>query len=49
MVEKILQPYIDEGIVTYTFYPGKCRQMKAYNDAVHRYKFFCRYMAWIVD
>jgi len=45
--KKILQPYIDAGIVTYTFYPGKCRQMEAYADAFKRFRFFCRYMAWI--
>ena len=46
-LKEILQPYIDAGIVTYTFFPGKCRQMESYNDAVKRFKFFCRYMAWI--
>ena len=45
--KKILQPYIDAGIVTYTFYPGKVRQMEAYLDAVKRFKFQCRYMAMI--
>ena len=46
-MKEVLQPYIDAGIVTYTFYPGKCRQMEAYIDAVHRFRFFSRYMAWI--
>ena len=45
--KKILQPYIDAGIVTYTFYPGKCRQLEAYADAFKRFRFFYRYMAWI--
>ena len=45
--KKILQPYIDAGIVTYTFFPGKARQMEAYNDAIQKYKFLCRYMAFI--
>ena len=45
--KKILQPYIDAGIVTYTFYPGKARQYEAYNAAVRDYKFLCRYMAFI--
>ncbi len=43
----VLQPYIDAGLVTYTFYPDKCRQMESYIDAVHRFRFFSRYMAWI--
>ena len=46
--KKILQPYIDAGIVTYTPYPGKIRQFEAYNDAFKRFKFECRYMA-IID
>lgn len=45
--KEVLQPYIDAGIVTYTFFPGKARQYEAYNDAVQNYKFFCRYMAFI--
>ncbi|MBQ7198946.1 MAG: glycosyltransferase family 92 protein, partial [Selenomonadaceae bacterium] len=45
--KKILQPYIDAGIVTYTFFPGKNRLMEAYNDAVKRFKFECRYMAFV--
>ncbi len=46
-MKKVLQPYIEREIVTYTFYPGKQRQMEAYNDAVKKYRFFCRYMAFI--
>ncbi len=46
-LKEVLQPYIDAEIVTYTFYPDKCRQLEAYIDAVKQYKYFCRYMAWI--
>ncbi|MBQ7630216.1 MAG: glycosyltransferase family 92 protein [Selenomonadaceae bacterium] len=45
--KKILQPYIDAGIVTYTFYPGKVRQLEAYLDVATRFKFYSRYVAWI--
>ena len=45
--KEVVQPYIDSGIVTYTFYPGKCRQLECYIDAVKRYRFFCRYMAFV--
>ena len=45
--KEILQPYIDAEIVTYIFYPGKARQIPAYNEAVKYFKFFCRYMAFI--
>ncbi len=47
-LKDVLQPYIERGIVTYTFYPGNCRQMETYLDAVNRHKFFCRYMT-IID
>lgn len=45
--KEILQPYIDAGIVTYTFYPGQRRLLEAYNDAVKNFKFQCRYMAFV--
>ena len=45
--KEVLQPYIDAGIVTYIFYPGKARQYEAYMDAVQNYRFFCKYMAFI--
>ncbi len=44
---EVLQPYIDAGIVTYIFYPGKARQYEAYNDAFKNFKFQCRYIAFI--
>ena len=46
-LKEVLQPYIDEKIVTYHFYPGKARQYEAYNEAIQSYKFFCRYIAFI--
>ena len=46
--KKILQPYIGANIVTYIHYPGKCRQMEAYSDAVKNFRFECRYLA-IID
>lgn len=44
---KIIQPYIDEGFVTYYRMPGVGRQLDAYNDAIYKYKNECRYMAFI--
>ncbi len=44
---EVLQPYVDAGLVTYKFYPGKMRQFEAYNETVRRFKFFCRYLAFI--
>ena len=46
-LKEILQPYIRDGLVTYIFYPGKARQYEAYNEAIQKYKFFCKYMAFI--
>ncbi len=46
-LKEVLQPYVDAGIVTYTFYPGKCRQLEAYNATVNRFKFQSRYIAFI--
>ncbi len=46
-LKEVLRPYIEKGIVTYIFYPGKARQYEAYSEAVRNFKFFCRYMAFI--
>ena len=47
-VTEVLRPYIERGTVEYIFFPGRLMQYKAYNDAVYRHKFDCRYMA-IID
>lgn len=46
-LKEILQPYIENGIVTYIFYPGKGLQLLTYNEAIKDYKFECQYMAFI--
>ena len=43
----VVKPYVATGLVDYTFAPGKTMQIVAYNDAVKRFKFQCRYMAFI--
>lgn len=35
-LKNILAPYINSGIVEYTYWPGRCRTFEAYNDAVKR-------------
>ncbi len=45
--EKILAPYVEANLVTLIEWPGEIMQMPAYNDALERYRFFCRYMAFI--
>ena len=47
ILEKILQPYIEKGLVNLVAFPGKRPQMAAFQDAVHKYKFECRYMTFL--
>ena len=44
---EVAKPYVEAGLVDYFFTPGKAVQMFAYLDAVKRFKFFSRYMAFI--
>lgn len=44
---EVAKPYVEAGLVDYFPFPGKRRQLAAYNDAVKRFKFQCRYMAFI--
>lgn len=44
---ELLEPYINEGFVEYTDFPGIGKQLDAYRDAIRRHKAECRYMAFI--
>ena len=44
---EVAAPYVEAGLVDYFPMPGKAMQMVAYNDAIKRFKFHCRYMAFI--
>ncbi|MBR4641880.1 MAG: glycosyltransferase family 92 protein [Selenomonadaceae bacterium] len=44
---EVAKPYVEAGLVDYFPLPGKVMQCAAYNDAVKRFKFHCRYMAFI--
>lgn len=44
---ELLRPYIEAGIVEYTFIKGKGQQLKAYNDAIRKHKNECRWMAFL--
>lgn len=46
-LQEILHPYVDQGLITYIFCPGKKMQMPAYNDAIARFKKNNRWMAFI--
>ena len=44
---EVLAPYVEENLVTLIEWPGKLMQYPAYNDAVEKFRFECRYMAFI--
>ena len=44
---QILQPYIESGIVEYKFFPGRKRQLAAYDDCFERHRFDARWIAVI--
>ena len=37
-LKEVLQPYIDKGVVEYTFFPGKVQQLPAYNDCLQKHR-----------
>lgn len=45
--QEVLAPYIKGGVVTLTDFPGKLPMYPAYDDAIQRHRFKCRYMAFI--
>jgi len=46
-LREYLEPYIKDGIVEYTYFPGKRQQLIAYNDAISRYKYSSFWIAFI--
>ena len=48
-LKEVLEPYIKEGIVTYTFWKGKRQQVVVYNYALRKYRFETKWMAFIDD
>jgi cellulose synthase/poly-beta-1,6-N-acetylglucosamine synthase-like glycosyltransferase len=45
---EILAPYIETGLVEYSYFPGKKRQLPAYDDCLERHRFEARWIA-IID
>ena len=43
----VLQPYIEQGIVTYRYWPGYRKQLAAYDDCLENYRFSSRWIAFI--
>lgn len=44
---EVAKPYIEAGLVDYFHAPGKLMQYAVYNDAVNKFRFYCRYIAFI--
>ncbi len=44
---EVLAPYIKANVVTLTDFPGRLTMFPAYNDALEKYRFECRYIAFI--
>jgi hypothetical protein len=44
---EILAPFIDSGLVEYIFFPGKKRQLYAYDDCLEKHRFDTRWIAVI--
>lgn len=45
--KQVLQPYIDKGIVEYTYWPGHRMQLAAYDDCLERHRYDTRWIAFI--
>lgn len=45
--KEILAPYIESGLVEYTYFPGHRRQLAAYDDCIERHRFDSRWIAFI--
>lgn len=45
--KQVLQPYIESGIVEYQYFPGRRRQLAAYDDCFERHRFETRWIAVI--
>ena len=44
---EVAKPYVEAGLVDYIPAPGKLMHMVVYNNVVKKFKFQCRYMAFI--
>lgn len=45
--KEVLAPYIESGLVDYTYFPGKKQQLAAYDDCFERHRFETRWLAVI--
>lgn len=47
MTRAIVKPYVDRGLVTYEYRPDACEQLSVYRAVLQRYRFLCRYIAFL--
>lgn len=45
--QEVLKPFIESGLVEYTFFPGRKRQLAAYDDCFERHRLEARWIAVI--
>lgn len=45
--KEVLTPYIESGVVEYTFFPGQKKQLAAYDDCFERHRLEARWLAVI--
>lgn len=45
--KEVLKPYIDSGLVEYTYFPGHRKQLAAYDDCLDRHRMEARWIAFI--
>ena len=48
-LREVLKPYIKSGLVTYTYWKGKCQQNKCYNYALNKHRFETKWLGFIDD
>ena len=46
-IKEVLAPYIESGLVEYTFFPGFKKQLAAYDDCLEKHRFDTRWIAFI--
>lgn len=46
-LKDILDPFINEGLVDYIYYPGVKMQVRAYNDAIEKHRMETKYLGFI--
>lgn len=46
-IKDVLKPYIESGLVEYTYFPGFKKQLAAYDDCLEKHRFDTRWIAFI--